>query len=68
MDKYLSIIILGQTISALLRHIFEELTLSVLYTCGTVGVPQQMCHSRCATADVPQQMCHSRCATVDVLQ
>ena len=24
------------------------------YTCATVDVPQQMCHSRCATADVPQ--------------
>ena len=39
MDKCPSIIILGQTISDLLRHIFEEV---------------HMYHSRCATADVPQ--------------
>ena len=38
------------------------------YTCATVDVPQQVCHSRCATAGVPQQMCHSRCATAGVPQ
>ena len=73
-DKCPSIILLGQTISDLLRHILGEIhmchsrcaTVDVHSRCATVDVPQQMCHSRCATVDVPQQMCHSRCATADV--
>ena len=73
MDKCPSIIILGQTISYLLGHIFGEVRTHVPQQmchsrCATVDVPQQMCHSRCATVDVPQQMCHSRCATADVPQ
>ena len=72
MDKCPSIIILGQTISGLLGHIFGEVNnvLQQMYhsRCATADLPQQMCHSRCATVDVPQQMCHSRCATVDVPQ
>ena len=47
-DKCPSAIILGQKISALLRHRFGEVH------CATVDVPQQMCRSKCATADVPQ--------------
>ena len=41
MDKCPSIILLGQTISDLLGHIFGEV---------------HMCHSRCATVDVHQQI------------
>ena len=46
MVKCHNIVVLGQTISDLLRHILEK------YTFATADVPQQMYHSRCITVDV----------------